>query len=88
MSDFLYCDLSKEAKDKIRSQIDSGSWKHSWHLPTNANGYVEWNSIETITKIRDVLVDQITDAKEQLRNAETCLTMTVNAMIKMEQETT
>ena len=83
---YAWCPLHVDQRAILRKQIDVGAWKHSWHLPTDANGYTDWNNLKTITKIRDVLVDQITDAKNQLREAERCLTITVSAMIEMESD--
>lgn len=86
MIDYVLCPLNEVQRSKLRKQIDSGQWKHSWHLPTNANGDTDWNNLETVTKIRDVLLDQITEAKAQLRDAEKCLTICVNSLIEMEKQ--
>ena len=83
---YAFCPLNTEQRAALRAQIDVGTWKHSWHLPITPGGYTDWNRLDTMTKIRDVLVDQITEAKNQLREAERCLAITVNAMIRMERD--
>lgn len=39
-----------------------------------------------MTKIRDVLLDQITEARNQLREADRCLNIVVGALIRMESD--
>lgn len=86
MRHYTLCPLTDNQRSILLKQIDIGKWKHSWHLPDDIYGRPDWNNLTTITKIRDVLVDQITDAKNQLRDAERCLKITVDAMIKMESD--
>jgi hypothetical protein len=47
---------------------------------------MNWHTLETITQIRDVLLQQRADATAQLREVEACMHVTVNAMIAMEKE--
>lgn len=65
-----WCPLDKEQRQALRAQIDAGAWQHSWYLPSDSYGYIDWNNLETITRIRDVLVDQIGEARRQLREEE------------------
>lgn len=83
---YSFCPLNTEQRALLRSQIDAGAWKHSWHLPATPSGYTDWNRIDTMTKIRDVLLDQITEARNQLREADRCLNIVVGALIRMESD--
>ena len=83
---YTFCPLTTNQRALLRSQIDAGAWKHSWHLPSDPNGYIDWNSIDSMIAIRDVLVDQITEAKNQLREADRCLNIVVGALMRMESD--
>lgn len=83
---FAICSIQKQAREKVIRQIDMDSWKHSWHLPKSEGGWTDWNNLETLTKCRDVLYDQITEAKRVLKVADECLHVVVNAMIDMEKQ--
>ena len=58
MHDKFY--LNKEEIKQITSCIDAFAWKHSWDLPTDSNGYINWSSDKTFVKCLKVL--------EQYRN--------------------
>lgn len=50
-----HCFLTSEQQKEISILIDWYSWKHSWHLPKNEYGYVDWHSDESIEKCREIL---------------------------------
>jgi hypothetical protein len=45
--------------DRIVSAIDSGSWKHSWHLPKDDSGFIDWWSEKTAVKVKEILEDKL-----------------------------
>jgi hypothetical protein len=83
---FCFCPLNEKQRARLRQQIDSGPWKNSWHLPSDSYGHTNWHTLETLTQIRDVLIQQRAEATAQLREVEACMHFTVYAMIEMEKE--
>lgn len=77
--------LNEAQKARLLKQIDVGPWKTSWHLPRVLNR-IDWDDTRALVMIRDVLVEQITDARAMLKESETCLEICVGAMILQEQE--
>lgn len=73
--EFKYCDLTAELKEKLLQQIDCGEWKHSWHLPRDPYGYVDWNNAVTIRKINEALVRIAAKAFQDLADACECLSI-------------
>jgi hypothetical protein len=55
-----------EQEYKILSIIDSGSWKHSWHLPKNKNGYIKWDSLEARDKVAEIMAEKRLQAESMI----------------------
>ena len=45
-------------RERVIQAIDRGEWKHSWHLPKNNNGDIDWFDSETAKKVREILEDE------------------------------
>lgn len=52
-----------DVKEEIRAAIDAYEWKHSWHLPRDENGFIDWFDDKTLTECRDVLASYANTAK-------------------------
>lgn len=76
--------LSEAQKARLLKQIDIGPWKTSWHLPRTYNR-INWDDMQTLTQIRDVLMDQITDASQMRNNAEACIDICVGDMVLLDE---
>ena len=50
--------------------LDRGAWKHSWHLPKDRYGYIDWWHPNTIMKVRREKEIAIKEAIELLKLAE------------------
>jgi hypothetical protein len=61
--------LTEEEKRQIRAAIDWHEWKHSRHLQTDRNGYINWGSNENLIKCRHVLEEY---RREALQFAAVC----------------
>jgi hypothetical protein len=48
--------------DEIRNTIDRYEWKHSWHLPKDAYGYIAWTSKDTLDEVQKILDRYAQDA--------------------------
>lgn len=51
----------RDQKEAIFALIDRGGWKHSWHLPTDAQGYHDWSSPAMAERIMEL----VQEAKEE-----------------------
>lgn len=58
-----------EHKDEIRKAIDAREWKHSWHLPRDRYGYIDWSNPRTHEKCLEVLEGY---AEQSILFAATC----------------
>ena len=77
--------LSDTDKKQIVRQIDADAWNHSWHLPSSPYG-IKWDSSETLLKVRDVLVEQIAEAQQRLRDADRILRVVVAELIDVQKQ--
>ena len=50
-----------EQRDLIRGIIDRGEWKHSWHLPKDSNGYIDWFGASTSVRVRELLEEALSE---------------------------
>lgn len=62
--------LTEAEKELILSLIDSGSWKHSWHLPQTKYGHVDWSNPSTIKTCLAVVVEMKAEAIQMIRRIE------------------
>lgn len=76
--------LNTAQKQRLLKQIDVGTWKTSWHLPRQASR-IDWDNEMTLVIIRDVLLEQIGDAKNTAKEAEVCLEICVWDMIILDE---
>jgi len=53
MSKSLY-----EQRREVTKAIDMGEWKHSWHLPENSNGEIDWFAEETRARVERIIYDK------------------------------
>ena len=53
-------------KDRVRKAIDMDEWQHSWHLPRNGSGSIDWYSIETYAEVRKIIQAKMVDADARL----------------------
>ena len=42
-----------EQKERIYRLLDRGAWKHSWHLPKDQHGYINWWHDDTAKKVAE-----------------------------------
>jgi hypothetical protein len=86
VSDRAICPLSESSRKLLFKRIDDGEWKNSWHLPVLPDFRPDWNNLQTVTKIRDILLEQRAEHTAKLREVETCMDIVVDTMIKMEKQ--
>lgn len=54
--------MTEEIRKKILAQIDSGEWKHSWHLKKTDCGIIDWHDPLNRKKIIEILISQRNEA--------------------------
>ena len=46
-------------RNDIIDLIDRGQWKHSWHLPKDKHGFIDWHNEETKRKVYRILIEDL-----------------------------
>jgi hypothetical protein len=64
--------LDNEKRAAIIEAIDMDNWQHSWHLPKDETGRIDWYGDNTLNEIAKILNDKVEarlEAITELRHA-------------------
>jgi len=52
-----------ELRKEVTAVIDQGGWYHSWHLPKDKYGYIDWMNRETVERCLEIVREKRAEAE-------------------------